>query len=349
MPSSSASVAATPEQLALDEAPFDVATLLGGVSGPVRRESLRGRLVHAIGGEAVDELGAAAALGEADRAQSARYERGVQTGRVAECGRSLSELLVEQFRVPERDRPLGARCGVGCDHGCVDAEQRVGELGRVGDRRGGQQELRLRPVDAGESPQAAQHVADVRAEDAAVHVRLVHDDVAEVREHVAPAVVVREDADMQHVGVREDEVRPAANLPALLAGGVAVVDRGARPRQLERRECPRLILRQRLRGVQVERAQLRVARDRVEHRQVERERLSGGGSGCHDDVLAAPGCVPRLALVDVERVEGQRLADAWVQVVGEAARGAPGARARTRGARSRPPRAGRSSARARRP
>ena len=44
----------------------------------------------------------------------------------------------------------------------------------------------------------------MRSEDAAVHVRLVDDDVAEVREHVAPAVVVREDADVEHVRVRQD-------------------------------------------------------------------------------------------------------------------------------------------------
>jgi hypothetical protein len=96
-----------------------------------------------------------------------------------------------------------------------------------------------------------------------------------------------------------------------------VVDRGARARQLERGERPRLVLRQRLRRVEVERAQLRVACDGVEHGQVEGERLAGGGSRRDDDVLAALCRVPRLALVHVERVERQRLADARVQVVRE--------------------------------
>ena len=157
----------------------------------------------------------------------------------------------------------------------------------------------------------------MRAEDAAVHVRLVHDDVAEVREQVAPAVVMRQDADVQHVRVREDEVRPAADLPAALARRVAVVDRGAGTRQLEGGERARLILRQRFRRVEVERAQLRVARDRVEDGQVEGERLSRRCSRRDDDVLAALCGVPRLALVRVERVERQGFADARVEVVGE--------------------------------
>ena len=157
----------------------------------------------------------------------------------------------------------------------------------------------------------------MRAEHAAVDVRLVHDDVAQVREHVAPAVVMRQDADVEHVRVREDEVRPAADLPAPLARRVAVVDRGARARELERGERARLILRERLRRVEVERPQLRVARDRVEHGQVERERLPRRGAGRDDDVLAAARGVPGLALVLVERVERERGADARVQVVGQ--------------------------------
>ena len=105
------------------------------------------------------------------------------------------------------------------------------ELAGVRDGRRREQELWLGVVDPREPTQPAQHVRDVRAEDAAVHVRLVDDDVAEVREDVAPAVVVRQDADVEHVRVREDEVRPLADLPAALARRVAVVDRG--PQALE--------------------------------------------------------------------------------------------------------------------
>ena len=158
----------------------------------------------------------------------------------------------------------------------------------------------------------------MRAEDPAVDVRLVDDDVAQVREHVSPAVVVREDADVQHVRVREDEVRPLANLPAPLARRVAVVDRGTEPLQPELRERARLILRERLRRVEVERACLRLARDRVEDGQVERERLARRGAGRDDDVLAALRRLPGLGLVSVERrdaVRDERGCDAWIEVV----------------------------------
>ena len=194
------------------------------------------------------------------------------------------------------------------------------ELARVRDRRGREQELRLGVVDPREPPQPAEHVGDVRAEDAAVDVRLVDDDVAEVREHVSPAVVVREDADVEHVRVREDDVRPLADLPAALARRVAVVDRGAEPLQPELRERARLILRERLRRIEVERARLRFARDRVEDGEVERERLPGRGAGRDDDVLAAPRRLPRLGLVAVERgdaVRDERGCDAWIEIVRE--------------------------------
>ncbi len=51
------------------------------------------------------------------------------------------------------------------------------ELARIRDRRGREQELRVRAVHARQAPQAAQHVGDVRAEHAPINVSLVDDDV----------------------------------------------------------------------------------------------------------------------------------------------------------------------------
>jgi hypothetical protein len=67
----------------------------------------------------------------------------------------------------------------------------------------------------------------VRAEHAAVDVRLVDHDPGEVREQVAPVAVVRKHANVQHVRVGEDQVRAVADGAALLTRGVAVVDRVA--------------------------------------------------------------------------------------------------------------------------
>ena len=219
----------------------------------------------------MDQLGRLAALREADRPQAARRELGEEPRRVAERARAQPELGVEQRRVPDDDLALGARRRVRVDDGRRLAGQLERELAGVRDRCGGEQELRLGVVDPREPPQPPQHVRDVRAEDASVHVRLVDDDVAQVREDVAPAVVVREDADVEHVRVREDDVRPLADLPASLARRVAVVDRGPEALEPELGERSGLILRERLRRVEVERPGLRIAGDRVENGQVERE------------------------------------------------------------------------------
>ena len=114
------------------------------------------------------------------------------------------------------------------------------ELAGVRDRGRGEQELRLGAVDPREPPQPAQDVRDVRAEDAAVDVRLVDDDEAEVVEEVAPQVVSRQDADVEHVRVREHEVRPAADLAPPLGRRVPVVDRraDARARRARRASAP---------------------------------------------------------------------------------------------------------------
>ena len=266
----------------------------------------------------MDQLDRLAALREADRPQAVRDEAGEQARGVAERARADAELGVDQLRVPERDRPLGRGRGVAVDHGGRLAEQRLRQLRGVRDRRRGEHELRLRAVRAGQPAQAPEDVRDVRPEDAAVDVRLVDDDEAEVREHVAPAVVVRQHADVEHVRVGQDDVRPLADLPAPLALGVAVVDRRLDPLQAERLQRAGLILRERLRRVEVERAALRLAREQVEHGQVEREALAARRARRDDRVAAGAERLPRLGLVAVERgdpLRDERRRDARVEVV----------------------------------
>ena len=107
-------------------------------------------------------------------------ETGQQPRRLAERARPQSELGVEQRRVPERDRPLGSGRGVVLDDRRVFSCERMRELAGVRDRRRREQELRLGAVDPREPAQPPQDVRDVRAEDAAVDMRLVDDDEAEV-------------------------------------------------------------------------------------------------------------------------------------------------------------------------
>ena len=94
---------------------------------------------------------------------------------------------------------------------------------------------------------------------------LIDDDDREVGEQHLPCGMVGQDAHMEHVGVGQHDVGIAADVRARLARGVAVVDRGANALgQPEARQRARLVLGERLGGVEVERAGARVAAEDVD-------------------------------------------------------------------------------------
>ena len=229
MPSSSASVATTASSSPPDEPRLDLAPLLRGVAAAVGRDPRRQLRLAArlqrFAGEALDQLDPAPALEEADRPHAMGDQLGQQVRSLAQRRAPRSGRLVDQRRVPHRDLPAGDRRTVVVDELEGRPDQLLGQPDRVGDRRRGEQEARLAPVGARHPAQPPQHVGDVGAEDAPVGVRLVNDDPAEVGEEVAPALVVGQDADVQHVRVGEDEVAAAADRRPLFARRVAVVDR----------------------------------------------------------------------------------------------------------------------------
>ena len=199
----------------------------------------------------------------------------------------------------------------------AEAGEPLCQLERVRDRRAREQEPRLCPVDPRDPAEPAEHVADVRAEHAAVHVRLVDDDECEVREQLAPSRVVGEDPEMEHVGVREHHVRALADRRTLLAGCVAVVDRGTDPLvEAEGVEAPRLVLGKRLRRVEVERAGGGVLRQHLERRQLKAERLARRGPGRDDRLVFERGVErPRLVLVELRDPRlVQRTADGGIEL-----------------------------------
>jgi hypothetical protein len=115
------------QQVAFDEAALELAALGGRVSGAVRREAPPERAVpDPVGGEAVNELGRPPALREADRSLPALDERGHDPGSLPERARALSELLVQERRVPQRHGALGPRRPVVLHDGCFDTGQSVG-------------------------------------------------------------------------------------------------------------------------------------------------------------------------------------------------------------------------------
>ena len=125
---------------------------------------------------------------------------------------------------------------------------------------------------------------------------------------------------MQHVGVREDQVRPLADLPAPLGRRVPVVDRRPDSFDAELGECARLVLCEGFRRIEVERPRLRLTRDRVEHGEVEGERLARSRPGRDDDVLAAVRGFPGLRLVREEPADpvcDERRGEAGLEPVGQ--------------------------------
>ena len=87
----------------------------------------------------------------------------------------------------------------------------------------------MRPVKRSETHEAAHNVVHVGAEHAAVNVKLVQHDEPQSPEKRRPIGVMGEDARVEHVGIRDQNVgRVPFDLAAHMIGRVAVVDRDAR-------------------------------------------------------------------------------------------------------------------------
>jgi len=290
-------------ELVAEELALDLATLLRCVAGAVGLDAVGGAGVAVLEPaprSGVDQLGGLARGSEADQTRAVEDRLGDHVARLGQRAPPRAHVGVHERRVPEDGCALGVRRAVLRDCAERQTDKLLGERLRVGDRRRGEDELRVRAVRVAEAAQAAHDLGDVRAEDAAVHVRLVEHDVPQAVDELGPALVVGQDADVQHVGVGEHDRGAGADLGALVLWRVAVVDRRHHAAQPQRAQLARLVLRQRLGGVEVERATRLIAEERVECRQGEAERLAAGGAGGDDHVLACAQQVEGFALVAVE-------------------------------------------------
>ena len=340
------------QQVALGQPPLDLAPLGRRVAGAVGRDPLgqvgAARVLEAQPREPLDQLDAAARLQEADRAHVARDQRRPAAWRPRR-GPSARLPSVSSTSGGFHIATWRSACGAPSRSTSANSRpvSRSASSTRVGDRRAREHEARLGAVGAGEPPQPAQHVGHVRAEHAAVDVRLVDHDPGEVGQHVAPAAVVGQHPHVQHVRVGEDQVRALADRAPLLARRVAVVDRVAQERAPPKLvQLARLVLGERLGRVEVERARPRVGGERVEHRQVEGERLAAGGAGRDDRRGPRRARLERVGLVRPERVDAgrsraPRAAAGW-RSSGTGVVDAP-RRARSRAGRDQPPRSARVS------
>ena len=177
------------EQLSAREVALDLAPLLWRVAGAVGRDAIgvvgrRPRAACGRTGRSARPRGGCAR----SRSCAPRPRPGRRTGSRPRPGwrrgapvRSSSSggLHITTSRWPR------ARA-VAVDEVELEPGQLLRQRQRVGDRGRGEHEPRLGPVGLREPPQPPQHVRDVRAEHAAVDVRLVDDHQRQVREEVAP-------------------------------------------------------------------------------------------------------------------------------------------------------------------
>src|SRR6266481_4463104 len=102
-------------------------------------------------------------------------------------------------------------------------EKACSEVAGIGDGRGAADELGIAAVETCNPAKAAENVTQMAAEDAAVSVQFVENDVAEIFKKARPASVMREDAGVQHVRIGQDNVALFANGSAGVGGRIAVV------------------------------------------------------------------------------------------------------------------------------
>ncbi len=124
------------------------------------------------------------------------------------------------------------------------------------------------------------------AEHAPQGVELVDDDVAQAHQERGPALVVREDAHVQHLGVGQHDVGVRADPRPFVGRRVAVVGRGDEVGHQPLAEAAELVLRERLGGEHEQRGVATAGDDRVDDRKLVTQRLARRGAGGDDDVAS---------------------------------------------------------------
>ena len=183
----------------------------------------------------------------------------LEARRLGERRAAQAELPVEQRRVPEHDRALGARRCVVADHGHRLAEERRAELAGVRDGRRGEQELRLSAVDCRRADAAAaarSRRASRRRRGRRAPRRRSRSGDSRARRPSGRGSGSSPTWTMS--GLVRITFAKLADLPALLGRRVAVVDRRPSRGTRSAGERAELVLRERLRRIEVERAALRV-------------------------------------------------------------------------------------------
>ena len=159
--------------------------------------------------------------------------------------------------------------------------------------------------------QASHNLSHVGAEDPPVGVELVDDDEPKLSKVGLPVGVVGEDAEMQHIGVRnEHRRRGGRDFSPTPAGGVAVVNGRrdgwvSRHRGDELLENLLLVLLQRFEGKEIERLGRLISEGRFQDREVIDEGFAAGRRGHDGHVLARSDGFEGLHLMGVEPLDAK--------------------------------------------
>src|SRR5262249_38230680 len=132
-------------------------------------------------------------------------------------------------------------------------------------------ELRIAAIETRDAPQPPQHVAQMAAENAAVRVQFVENDVAQIFEEACPTRVVRKDANMQHVRICKNHIALFANGFARVNRYVAIINENAErivEPLVQVVEFSELILRERFRKKEIKNARIGVFENCVQYQQI---------------------------------------------------------------------------------
>ena len=209
---------------------LDLAAHLGRIARPIRLDTVGqhgGTARQLVAHAPQDQLDHLPTRGKADHALIVDHQLGHEADRVLDPRGASPRRLVEQARIPQRNIAAWRRRTIGIDNRDCTARQLPKRLGRVANGGRREQQLGRGAVERSAAAQASNHVRDVAAKDAAIDVSLVDDDRAEARQPLIPALMVRADADVDHVGITEDEIRLDASAAATRGIRIAVDQRHA--------------------------------------------------------------------------------------------------------------------------
>ena len=156
----------------------------------------------------------------------ARHQLGDLSRGALALGHRVVFRVVAEGRVPEGELLAAGRRTVRRDLVKGQPRQASGKVAGVGDGGRAEDELRVGAVACAETPEPADQPRHVGAEDAAVDVSLIQHDEAQAGQRLGPYAVIRQDPDVEHVRVAEDDAHAPANAGALFRRRIAVVDGG---------------------------------------------------------------------------------------------------------------------------